>query len=81
MSYGRVADELAEDCTGESSLNDTPPAIEKNLRRRVYDALNVLVALGIMERDEKDVRWVGFDRAGGLGPLGDETEPQAVAAS
>ncbi|CAG9323684.1 unnamed protein product [Blepharisma stoltei] len=30
---------------------------EKNIRRRVYDAINVLIAAGVLERDEKNVRW------------------------
>ncbi|KAG5182680.1 E2F/DP family winged-helix DNA-binding domain-containing protein [Tribonema minus] len=32
---------------------------EKNIRRRVYDALNVLLALNIITRERKAIRWVG----------------------
>jgi hypothetical protein len=38
---------------------------EKNIRRRVYDALNVLEAVGILGKDKKDIRWCGWP--GGLG--------------
>jgi len=30
---------------------------EKNVRRRVYDAMNVLIAAGVLERDGKSVTW------------------------
>lgn len=30
---------------------------EKNVRRRVYDAINVLIAAGVLERDGRTVRW------------------------
>lgn len=33
---------------------------EKNIRRRVYDALNVLMAMGIIERERKDIFWKGL---------------------
>jgi hypothetical protein len=33
---------------------------EKNIRRRVYDALNVLMAMEIISRDKKEIRWNGL---------------------
>lgn len=33
---------------------------EKNIRRRVYDALNVLMAMGIITKDKKVIRWKGL---------------------
>jgi hypothetical protein len=33
---------------------------QKNIRRRVYDAINVLLAMNIIAKDKKDIRWVGF---------------------
>lgn len=36
---------------------------EKNIRRRVYDALNVLMAVGIILKDKKDIQWKGFPSA------------------
>jgi transcription factor Dp-1 len=36
---------------------------EKNIRRRVYDALNVLMAMGIILKDKKDIQWKGLPSA------------------
>jgi len=33
---------------------------EKNIRRRVYDALNVLMAMDIISKDKKEIRWQGL---------------------
>jgi len=33
---------------------------QKNIRRRVYDALNVLMAMEIIYKDKKDIHWVGL---------------------
>ncbi len=33
---------------------------EKNIRRRAYDALNVLTAMEIISKDKKHIRWNGF---------------------
>lgn len=33
---------------------------EKNIRRRVYDALNVLLALDIIAGDKKEIHWKGL---------------------
>lgn len=40
---------------------------EKNIRRRVYDALNVLMAMDIINKSQKDISWVGFGAAAGGG--------------
>ena len=32
----------------------------KKIRRRVYDALNVLMAMDIISKDKKDIRWKGL---------------------
>ena len=44
-TYNEVADELVADFDEEESKND-----EKNIRRRVYDALNVLSAMDIIRK-------------------------------
>lgn len=33
---------------------------EKNIRRRVYDAFNVLMAIDAIVKDKKEIRWVGW---------------------
>jgi transcription factor Dp-1 len=33
---------------------------EKNIRRRVYDALNVLLALDVIAKDKKKIHWKGL---------------------
>lgn len=33
---------------------------EKNIRRRVYDALNVLIAMEIISRSKKEILWHGL---------------------
>ena len=33
---------------------------EKNIRRRVYDALNVLMAMDIISREKKEIFWKGL---------------------
>ncbi|XP_042510777.1 transcription factor-like protein DPB isoform X3 [Macadamia integrifolia] len=33
---------------------------EKNIRRRVYDAINVLMALNIVTKDKKEIQWKGL---------------------
>lgn len=44
----------ADPATGEIAYD------EKNIRRRVYDALNVLMALGVIEKDKKQIFWKGM---------------------
>ncbi|EMS62285.1 Transcription factor-like protein DPB [Triticum urartu] len=33
---------------------------EKNIRRRVYDAFNVLIALRVIAKEKKEIRWMGL---------------------
>lgn len=64
-SYNEVADELVRD---HQAVGDQPEVDEdgvelhgpKNIRRRVYDALNVLMAMNIIAKDRKDIRWLGL---------------------
>lgn len=60
-SYNEVADELVKEVLAERS--DTEPRgkyDEKNIRRRVYDALNVLMAMDIISKEKKEIRWKGL---------------------
>lgn len=36
---------------------------QKNIRRRVYDALNVLMAINVIQKERKQIRWVGLPRS------------------
>lgn len=36
------------------------PFDQKNIRRRVYDALNVLMAMNIISKEKKEIRWIGL---------------------
>jgi len=58
-TYKEVADELVSECVGNS---DSPTFLydQKNIRRRVYDALNVLMALDIIAKNKKDITWKGL---------------------
>jgi len=60
-TYNQVADELvAEFSAGIDSDQPHQAYDEKNIRRRVYDALNVLMAMDIIAKERKDIRWKGF---------------------
>jgi transcription factor Dp-1 len=62
-----VADELVaevltpqvDSLTGELQPPDCQYD-EKNIRRRVYDALNVLMAMDIISKEKKEIRWKGL---------------------
>ncbi|XP_062201320.1 transcription factor-like protein DPB [Phragmites australis] len=67
-TYNEVADELVSEFIDpnnnlESPDPDNPSAQqydEKNIRRRVYDALNVLMAMEIISKDKKEIQWKGL---------------------
>lgn len=40
-----------------------PQYDEKNIRRRVYDALNVLMAMDIISKDKKEIQWKGLPQS------------------
>ncbi|XP_072936516.1 transcription factor Dp-1 isoform X2 [Epargyreus clarus] len=55
-SYNEVADELVlEFAAGMHGSADS-----QNIRRRVYDALNVLMAMNIISKEKKEIRWLGL---------------------
>ncbi|KAF9149686.1 Transcription factor Dp-2 [Linnemannia schmuckeri] len=43
--------------------NPQEPAGQGNIRRRVYDALNILQALDIISMDKKEICWIGLQDA------------------
>lgn len=60
-SYNEVADELVKEVMAERSESEPRGKYdEKNIRRRVYDALNVLMAMDIISKEKKEIRWKGL---------------------
>jgi transcription factor Dp len=60
-TYNEVADELVGEFTHASSNNSLADQYDqKNIRRRVYDALNVLMAMNIISKEKKEIRWIGL---------------------
>ncbi|XP_068136568.1 transcription factor Dp-2 isoform X2 [Hyperolius riggenbachi] len=60
-SYNEVADELvAEFTTSAGHLTSDSAYDQKNIRRRVYDALNVLMAMNIISKEKKEIKWIGL---------------------
>lgn len=62
-SYNEVADELVAEFTSSATLHNNSLAEQydqKNIRRRVYDALNVLMAMNIISKEKKEIRWLGL---------------------
>ncbi|KAG7275935.1 hypothetical protein CRUP_011385 [Coryphaenoides rupestris] len=62
-TYNEVADELvAEFSSAETHMspNDSHVYDQKNIRRRVYDALNVLMAMNIISKEKKEIKWIGL---------------------
>ncbi|XP_041120714.1 transcription factor Dp-2-like isoform X2 [Polyodon spathula] len=61
-TYNEVADELVAEFTNSASLlaADSQVYDQKNIRRRVYDALNVLMAMNIISKEKKEIKWIGL---------------------
>lgn len=66
-TYNEVADELVKEfgagrAGSEACAEGMPKSAydEKNIRRRVYDALNVLMAMDIISKEKKEIRWKGL---------------------
>ncbi|PIC43353.1 hypothetical protein B9Z55_004130 [Caenorhabditis nigoni] len=63
-NYNEVADELVADYFHSNVLKHVDVVKQeydmKNIRRRVYDALNVLLAMNIITKNKKDIRWIGL---------------------
>nr|GLL36673.1 transcription factor-like protein DPB [Ipomoea trifida] len=65
-TYNEVADELVAEFSDPNNSFASPDQQqydEKNIRRRVYDALNVLMAMDIISKDKKEIQWKGLPRA------------------
>ncbi|XP_071798590.1 transcription factor Dp-1-like isoform X1 [Asterias amurensis] len=64
-SYNEVADELVREFSmpphqSQMSPHDQLQYDQKNIRRRVYDALNVLMAMNIISKEKKEIKWIGL---------------------
>ena len=60
-TYNAVADELVDRIVHDRQKDDPSGKYdEKNIRRRVYDALNVLMAMDIITKDKKSITWKGL---------------------
>ncbi|MEQ2274483.1 Transcription factor dpl-1 [Xenotaenia resolanae] len=62
-TYNEVADELVAEFSSSDnhmSPNDSHVYDQKNIRRRVYDALNVLMAMNIISKEKKEIKWIGL---------------------
>ena len=63
-TYNEVADELVNQVLEDRRREDPNGKYdEKNIRRRVYDALNVLMAMDIITKDKKAITWKGLPTA------------------
>ncbi|XP_046851930.1 transcription factor Dp-1-like [Xenia sp. Carnegie-2017] len=61
-SYNEVADELVQEFS-DPEKHASPAEQQydqKNIRRRVYDALNVLMAMNIISKEKKEIKWIGL---------------------
>ncbi|XP_056642442.1 transcription factor Dp-1 [Diorhabda carinulata] len=59
-TYNEVADELVTEFTSSTNNSLADQYDQKNIRRRVYDALNVLMAMNIISKEKKEIRWIGL---------------------
>lgn len=70
-TYNEVADELVAEFSadptmsrqsfeGQINIGDSEPFDQKNIRRRVYDALNVLMAINVISKEKKEIKWIGL---------------------
>ena len=60
-TYNEVADELVRKVIEERTKEEPDGKFdEKNIRRRVYDALNVLMAMDIISKEKKEITWKGL---------------------
>lgn len=63
-TYNEVADELVKKVVAERHQEDPNGTFDqKNIRRRVYDALNVLMAMDIISKQKKEITWKGLPTA------------------
>lgn len=59
-TYNEVADELVQEFSEDHNTTSSEQYDQKNIRRRVYDALNVLMAMNIISKEKKEIKWLGL---------------------
>ncbi|KAM6226006.1 LOW QUALITY PROTEIN: transcription factor Dp-1-like [Porphyrio hochstetteri] len=61
-SCNEVVDELvAEFSTTDNRISPNESAYnQKSIRRRVYDVVNVLMAVNIISKEKKEIKWIGL---------------------
>ncbi|XP_798717.1 transcription factor Dp-1 [Strongylocentrotus purpuratus] len=62
-SYNEVAEELVREFSQPAHQflpSESHQYDQKNIRRRVYDALNVLMAMNIISKEKKEIKWIGL---------------------
>ncbi|KAL1457935.1 hypothetical protein WDU94_008115 [Cyamophila willieti] len=59
-TYNEVADELVQEFSEDHNTSSSEQYDQKNIRRRVYDALNVLMAMNIISKEKKEIKWLGL---------------------
>ncbi|XP_044955214.1 transcription factor Dp family member 3-like [Hordeum vulgare subsp. vulgare] len=57
-TYNEVADEIYSELKSMAHIGQGFD--EKNIRQRVYDAFNVLIALRVIAKEKKEIRWMGL---------------------
>uniref|UniRef100_A0ACD5VTK2 Uncharacterized protein n=1 Tax=Avena sativa TaxID=4498 RepID=A0ACD5VTK2_AVESA len=57
-TYNEVADEIYSELKSMEHIGQGFD--EKNIRRRVYDAFNVLIALRVIAKEKKEMKWMGL---------------------
>ena len=62
-TYNDIADLLVAELSDPTLNPDSKQMDEKNIRRRIYDTLNVLLAMQIIKRTKKDIEWCGLQCA------------------
>uniref|UniRef100_A0A915DQW9 Uncharacterized protein n=1 Tax=Ditylenchus dipsaci TaxID=166011 RepID=A0A915DQW9_9BILA len=62
-SYNEIADTLVNDyfdSISETLSEEKQVQTEANIRRRAYDAINVLIAMNIIMKDNREIHWIGL---------------------
>uniref|UniRef100_A0A2K5MHS0 Transcription factor n=1 Tax=Cercocebus atys TaxID=9531 RepID=A0A2K5MHS0_CERAT len=61
-SYNEVGDELVSEFSAADNhiLPNESGYDQNSIRRRLYDAVNVLMAMNIISKEKKEIKWIGL---------------------